>query len=303
MITAARGSVPTRPTLAQRREALAKLMQLSDCSAPMRRIDERTLATAEGPLRLRVYTPQAAETARTAAIVYFHGGGFVAGSLDTHDGLCRSLAHETGAKLLAVAYRLAPEHSFPAAVNDACAATLAIGEGAGELGIDAQRLAVAGDSAGACLAAVVAREMRGRSGVRLAAQLLLCPITDFAGETPSRREFADGYVIDRETIESDLDYYLCGADPSDPRVSPLRAADLDGLPPALVHTAEFDPMRDEGAAYARRLVSYGVPVRHTCHPGMIHLFYAMSGMVPYARAALRGIGEEMRAAFASPVLS
>jgi len=303
MIVATRPTAPARPTLGQRREAFAKLMHLSDRNAPIHRVEDCELRTGERSLHARIYTPQPGDADSRPAIVYFHGGGFVAGSLDSHDGVCRSLAHEAGAKLFSIAYRLAPEHAFPSAVDDACAATCAIREQARELGVDALRIAVAGDSAGACLAAVVAQEMRDRFGVCLAAQLLLCPITDFAGETPSRRQFADGYVIDRATIASDLEHYLGGADASDPRVSPLRAADLSGLAPALIHTAEFDPMRDEGAAYAQRLASHGVPVRHTCHAGMIHLFYAMGSMVPYARTALRRIGDEVREAFASPVMS
>jgi len=298
MMSAARFARTTEPeTLDQRREAFAKLMRLADCKVRIARVDEREVPGLEDPLRVRIYTPAAAVSGPAPAIIYFHGGGLVAGSLDTHDGFCRSLADATGAKLLAVAYRLAPEHSFPAAIMDACAATRWITQHTDELGIDPQRVALAGDSAGASLAAVACQEMREEPGVRLAAQLLLCPITDFGAESASRRQFADGYVIDRETIESDLRRYLRGADPRDPRVSPLRAADLAGLPPAFVHTAEFDPMRDEGHAYAERLASHGVPVEHVCHPGMIHLFYAMSSVVPYAQAALRRIGAQMQSAF------
>jgi len=298
MISASRFARTTVPeTLSRRREAFAKLMRLAECSVRIARVEERELPGPENPLRVRVYTPAAAVAGRSAAIIYFHGGGLVAGSLDTHDAFCRSLADATGAKLIAVAYRLAPEHCFPAAIADACAASTWIAQHAEEFGIDPQRIALAGDSAGASLAAIACQELRTAHGVRLAAQLLLCPITDFGAETASRKQFADGYVIDRDTIESDLQQYLRGADPCDPRVSPLRAANLAGLPPAFVHTAEFDPMRDEGKAYAQRLASHGVPVEHVCHPGMIHLFYAMTSVVPYAQAALRRIGAQMQSAF------
>ena len=304
MMSAARFAKTTVPeTLGRRREAFAKLMRLADSSVRIARVDERELPGPEDPLRVRIYTPASAVPGRSPAIVYLHGGGLVAGSLDTHDGFCRSLADATGAKLIAVAYRLAPEHCFPAAIADACAATNWVAEHAEDFGIDPLRIAIAGDSAGASLAAITCQEMRKEPGVRLAAQLLLCPITDFGAETASRRQFADGYVIDRAMIESDLKQYLRGADPCDPRVSPLRAADLAGLPPAYVHTAEFDPMRDEGKAYAERLASHGVPVEHVCHPGMIHLFYAMTSVVPYAQAALRQIGAQMQSAFSRRVPS
>jgi acetyl esterase len=304
MMSAARFAKATEPeTLGRRREAFAKLMRFADGNARIATVDEREIPGPEDPLRVRIYTPAAAVSGRSTAIVYFHGGGRVAGSLDPHDGVCRALADATGAKLLAVAYRLAPEHSFPAAMLDACAATRWIAAHAAELGIDPQRIALAGDSAGASLAAIACQEMRKEPGVRLAAQLLLCPITDFGAESASRREFADGYVIDRETIASDLRQYLRGADPRDPRVSPLRAADLSGLPPAFVHTAECDPMRDEGKAYAERLASDGVAVEYTCHSGMIHLFYAMTSVVPYAQATLRQIGAQMQSAFGRRVPS
>jgi acetyl esterase len=296
-------SARAAPTVHARRHEFAKLMRLAHRHAAVAGVQELEVAGPETPLHVRRYAVAPRTADAVPGIVYFHGGGFVAGSLDTHDGLCRSLANEIRANVLSVAYRLAPEYGFPAAVMDACAATRWIVAHARDLGLDAGRIAVAGDSAGACLAAVVCQEMRRVPNVHLAAQLLLCPITDFGGETPSRRLFSDGYVIDTAMIASDLAHYLRGADARDPLVSPLRAPDLTGLPPAFVHTAEFDPMRDEGAAYAERLARAGVPVEHTCHPGMIHLFFAMASVVPYAAAALRRIGEQMRSALAMSELS
>jgi len=165
------------------------------------------------------------------------------------------------------------------------------------LGIDTSRLGVAGDSAGATLAAVAAHDLTRSGEVALAVQVLLCPIMDHSAVTTSRQTLKSGYLLDQETLDHDLAHYLpAGADPLDPRISPLRAADLTGLPPAVVHTAEYDPLADEGRAYADRLRLAGVPVTFTCHPGMIHLFYAMAGVIPYARIAFDKVGADVRAA-------
>jgi acetyl esterase/lipase len=233
------------------------------------------------------------------AIIYFHGGGLVAGSLDTHDTLCRVLAEGCGATVIAVGYRLAPEHKFPAAIGDAEAATDWVFAHAAALAIAPDRIAVAGDSGGGTLAALVCQAGRGRAAPPVALQLLLCPVLDFGVESPSRREFAERYLLDRATLDRDFAHYAPGnLDRMDPRVSPLRATRLAGLPPALIHTAEFDPLRDEGAAYAERLREAGVPVRYTCHPGMIHHFYGLTSVIPAARKAVEAICREMRSALA-----
>jgi acetyl esterase/lipase len=219
----------------------------------------------------------------------------VAGSIETHDRVAAALADATGCRLISIDYRLAPEHKFPAAVEDAIAATEFVARNASSLGIDAARLVVGGDSAGATLAAVVCQECLRNAGPAISAQCLICPVLDFEETSPSREAFAENHLIDRATLEADLaDYLAEGADPADPRISPLRALNLSGLPPAIIHTAEFDPMRDEGAAYAKRLMAAGVAVEHTCHEGMIHNFHAMGALLPQARLVLSQIGEQVR---------
>jgi len=300
MLAAAGPADPASLSLEARREAFRKLMSFSQGGEDVGGVTERIVPGPGGPIPMRVYTPTGAAGEPLPGLVFFHGGGLVAGGLDTHDSLCRTLANECGCRLVSVGYRLAPEHKFPAAVLDACAATAWVAAHAAELGIDSERIAVGGDSAGGTLAAVVCQCARGESGPRLAAQLLLCPIVDFATHSVSRAALADDPLVGKAMMERDLEFYLCeGVEASDPRVSPLRAAELGRLPPACVHTAEFDPLRDEGKAYADRLAQAGVAVRYTCHEGMSHLFYGMTGVVPYARAAMKGIGAELKATLAA----
>ena len=263
---------------------------------------DRRIPGPGGELPIRVYRrfgAAATPWAAPPAIVYLHGGGWVTGDLDTHDGTCRLLADVTGCVVVAVDYRLAPEHPFPAAVDDAVAAITHVARHAGDFAIDPARLGVCGDSAGATLAAVTCQALARSDGPRIALQLLICPIMDYGGSTESRREFATGFLVDQATLDHDLLHYLPpGSDARDPRVSPLRARDLEGLPPTSIHTAEFDPLRDEGKAYAERLTRAGMAVSYTCHPGMVHLFYGMAGVIPYARRAFEQIGAEVRAALA-----
>jgi acetyl esterase len=229
-------------------------------------------------------------------LLYFHGGGFVFGNLDTHDAVCRALAKESGAVVISVDYRLAPEHKFPAAVEDSHAATVWAVANAERLGIDASRIAVGGDSAGGNLAAVVAMRCRDAGGPALALQLLLYPVTDFSTfETASHRELAEGYFLNRAAMDWFSAQYLASADQKrHPEVSPLLARDLTGLPRALVITAEFDPLRDEGEAYAQRLGQAGVPVTITRYPGMIHGFVSMRGVLSGGREAIREAAEALR---------
>jgi acetyl esterase len=281
-------------TVAQRRSGLAHLLSFPGAIAPTPGIEERILPGPGGPLRARLYIPNASRTP-LPGLIYFHGGGLVSGNLDTHDGICRLLANASGARLISVDYRLAPEHRFPAALADGHAAVEWVAAHAEELGIDANRLGICGDSAGATLAAVVCQRVAAEGRIRLALQFLLCPIMDFRTQTNSRRELAAGYLIDEATLEHDIRHYLAPEeDPADPRVSPLRAAQLGALPPTCVHTGEFDPLRDEGRMYADRLQSAGVKTLYRCHPGMIHLFYGMGAIIPYAATGWQLIGADIR---------
>jgi acetyl esterase len=281
-------------SVAERREALANLLSLSAGDAPEAVVEDRTIPGPGGALPVRLYTPNGVSRNRLPALVYFHGGGLVAGTLDAYDGIARELAHASGCRLIAVGYRLAPEAPFPAAVEDACAAVAWIAAHAEGFAIDPMRICVAGDSAGATLAAVVCQDAAGK-GLPLALQVLLCPILDHAGATPSRRTFGQGYLVDSATLEHDLVHYLgATGDVHDPRVSPSRASELRGLPPTAIHTAEFDPLCDEGSEYAERLSEAGVRTLYRCHLGMIHLFYGLGGVIPHAAAAYREIGADIR---------
>ena len=286
-------------TVEERRRGLAELMKLSGPEVPVGRIEDRTLSLPPGMLAVRIYTPPEPKSELLPGLVYFHGGGLVAGSVQTHDSIARALANSGGCRVVSVEYRLAPEHPFPAALDDALAAVTHIGADPARFGIDGARLGVCGDSAGATLAAATTHAIARIGTPRLALQLLICPILDYSRSTISRRELANGYLIDQGTLDHDLLHYAPpGTNPADPRISPLRADDVGGLPPTLVHTAEFDPLRDEGRDYFQRLTRAHCEVSYTCHPGMIHLFYGLGAVIPYARTALEQIGGEIRAALA-----
>jgi acetyl esterase/lipase len=296
MMAASAPAERTRPSADQRRQSLAKLMQFSRAEAEVATTDG-TLPGPGGTIAYRLYAPAPQEGEAAPGFVFFHGGGMVAGSIETHDRIAAALASATGCRLISIDYRLAPEHKFPAAVDDAIAATEYVARNAHLFGVDAERLVVGGDSAGATLAAVVCQHARQHAGLAISAQLLICPVLDFEETSPSREAFAEQHLLDRATLQADLaDYLPDDADPADPRISPLRALNLKGLPTAIIHTAEFDPMRDEGNAYARRLLASGVTVEHICHDGMIHNFHAMSAVLPQARLVLSQIGEQVRRA-------
>lgn len=290
----------TRPhaTVEERRTAFRDLLRLTARNVPLSRVAHMAIPGPGGTIPVRVYTPTVAGAGLTPAMVYFHGGGFVSGSLDTHEMLCHALAHEAAMRIVSVGYRLAPEHQFPAALTDGLACVQWVVEHAHELQTDPSRIGLAGDSAGGTLAAVVSRMVRDMQRSEVAFQLLICPIVDFAAETPSRRAFV-GPLLDDATMEHDLACYLpAGTSCDDPRVSPLRALDFARLPRAFIHTAECDPVCDEGRSYADALATAGIEVHYTCHPGMPHLFYAMTGAIPSARIALQQIGAELKAALA-----
>ena len=208
------------------------------------------------------------------------------------------LANESGCRVISIDYRLAPENRFPAGLEDAYAATAWVATNASKIGIDPTRIAVAGDSAGGNLAAVVCQRAK-TAGPKLALQVLFCPVVDFAADNQSRHDFALGYFLERPLMEWTASHYLSpNVDLKDPRLSPLWAADLSGLPPAHIHSAGFDPLRDEAKAYADALEHAGVKVRYICHEHMIHHFYAMAGAIPYAKTALKSAGADVRAALA-----
>lgn len=239
---------------------------------PVAEVLDRVISTAAGELPVRTYHPEPG--ALLPATVFFHGGGFVLGDLDTHDGLARSLAAESGSVVVSVDYPLAPEHKYPAAPDAALAATAWVARHGAELGVDPARIAVAGDSAGGNLAAEVALGARDRSELELAFQLLIYPDLDFRRTNESIRQFAGKYGnISRETQFWFMDNYLASAEQRTlAGVSPLLAPDLAGLPPALIITAEYDALRDEGEQYAARLAAAGVPVTLRRYDGMIHEF-------------------------------
>jgi acetyl esterase len=295
MMAAATPAERRRPTAGERRASLAKLMQFARSSAAGVSATDGVLPGPGGSIAYRLYAPEG-DDALAPGFIFFHGGGMVAGSIETHDRVAAALAEATGCRLISVDYRLAPEHKFPAAIEDAIAATEFVAHNAASLGIDAEKLVIGGDSAGATLAAVVCQHAL-RHGPTIVAQCLICPVLDFEETSPSRETFAENHLIDRMTLEADLaDYLPEGTDPADVRISPLRALHVAGLPTAIIHTAEFDPMRDEGNAYARKLLAAGVTVEHICHDGMIHNFHAMSAVLPQARLILSQIGEQVRRA-------
>jgi acetyl esterase/lipase len=240
-----------------------------------------------GMIPARFYEPPGMGLENRPLIVYFHGGGWTIGDLDTCDGVCRFLAANTPAAVLSVGYRLAPEHPFPAAVEDALAAFRWAAVGNSRLGADSDRIAVAGDSAGGNLAAAVSMLSRDEEGPSPAMQALIYPVTDAVGGQQSRDVFAEGFLLTRADMDWFEDHYLPPpADHADPRVSMLRAADLSGLPPAYVATAGFDPLRDEGEAYAARMQEASVTVTLRRHSGLIHGFANMTAISPTAHSAM-----------------
>ena len=295
MMAAASSGDRSRPTPNERRQALTKLMQFARTDVTAVTGIDGVLPGAGGDIPYRLYAPANEAIDNLPGFVFFHGGGMVAGSIDTHDRVCAALAQVTGCRLVSVEYRLAPEHKFPAAVEDAIAATRWVSGHASSLGIDAEKLVVGGDSAGATLAAVVCQEALRSGSPAISVQCLICPVLDFEDTSPSREEFAENHLLEMATLEADLALYLPeGMARSDPRISPLRAVKFDGLPAAIIHTAEFDPMRDEGNAYAAKLLAAGVAVELTCHDGMIHNFQAMGAILAQGRLVLHQVGEQVR---------
>ncbi len=284
-------------TVPQAREAIKGFVDLQGEPEQIA-TEDRTIPGPAGEIPVRVYTP-AGEGAKPV-IVYFHGGGWVVGELDTVDKPLRSLANRTGAVVVSVDYRLAPEHVYPAAFDDCYAATEWVAEHAGELGGNPAQVAVGGDSAGGNLAAAVALAARDRNGPPLVAQLLIYPVTNFDFTTASYTENGEGYLLTRGSMEWFWAHYLGAQDlGKDPYACPARADDLVGVPPAYVATAEFDPLRDEGEAYASNLRSAGVAVTAKRYDGMLHGFAWTLAATPSGAVMLDDLAAALRSAIGS----
>jgi acetyl esterase len=283
-------------TIESARRYLRKVSGMAGSPQPVAEVRDFDLAGPAGPIPARLYLPIAAES-RLSVLVYFHGGWFCLGDLETHDSMLRSLALQSGCAVVAVDYRLAPEHPFPAAPDDCFAATVQIFRRSEELGLDPSRMAVGGDSAGGALAAVVSRRWRdselGLPPLKL--QILVYPVTDATFDTESWREFADGPVITVERgVVAWARYVPDPAMRSHPDVSPLRATHASRLPPALVVTAEFDALRDEGEAYGRALAAAGVETEVVRWPGMIHGFLLMGEELVDGRQLIARCADALR---------
>jgi acetyl esterase len=281
-----RDNVPPLYTMSLSDARAADLASIQESGGEVEPVHEVVNLTIPGPggdLPVRLYRPTGARP--LPVLLYFFGGGWVLGQIETADGVSRALANSSGALVVVVGYRLAPEHPFPAAVDD-CYATLRwIVANAAQVGADPSRIAVGGDSAGGNLAAAVA--LRSRGSVSLVGQVLIYPNTDQLADDESMRAADDPFLFNKHSVEWYRSFYLVrSADAEDPLASPLRAETLAGLPPALVITAEYDPLRDQGEAYARRLADQGVQVKLSRYPGMAHGFFTSLGTLDAARSAL-----------------
>jgi acetyl esterase len=294
------GAVPVESMREATPAQMAELFRMGLVSTPVAALQERVIPGPAGDLPVRVYTPRG--RGPFPVVVFFHGGGWVLGSLDTHDPFCRALCAGAGCVVVSVGYRLAPEHRFPAAVDDSLAATRWVADHAAEVGGDATRIAVAGDSAGGNLSAVTALRIRDEGGPALRGQLLIYPVLGYhTPPTPSYIENAEGYGMTRETMvwfwEQDL---ADGSQAAHPHAAPLLAAELGGLPPALVITAEYDVLRDEGERYVERLRSAGVPARLSRYEGENHRFAEMIGILEQAGQARDEMCAWLREVLAEP---
>ncbi len=293
-----------------RADRAAKAAAIAELSGPIQevaRVEDRTVPGPAQPIPIRVYWPAAGkrsdgavapDAAKTLpALVYYHGGGWVFGTLDSVDRSCRALANASGCVLISVDYRLAPEHKFPAAVEDADSVLRFVAEHPGEFDADPNRIAVGGDSAGGNLAAVACLMARDRGGPKVAFQLLVYPVTDYDDSRPSLQEFAQGYFLTKPMMDYFWRHYLDRPeDGRHPHASPMRAQSLAGLPPALVITAECDPIRDQGEAYAQRLRESGVPVSTQRYAGAIHAFFNLAGVIDSGAKAIEDAGAALRTA-------
>lgn len=288
----------TLPIATVRRNAIAKAV-MGKARTEIGSVTDQNIPSEGGELPLRIYTPEG--TGPFPAIVYFHGGGWATNNLDTHDELCRKLSTETGTVVVSADYRLAPEAKFPAGINDAAAAVKWTFQHAADLNADTNRILVAGDSSGGNFAAALCLRFRDENGPPIAGQILYYPVTDYYDScAQSYRSFSEGYGLTAADMAWFWDLYLPDkAAANDPYASPLRAKDIKGLPPALVITAEYDPLVDEGHAYAMRLQEAGVPTRYNCYSGTIHGFLIVPALAEDTARAVRETNEWLASVFAS----
>lgn len=259
------------------------------------KVRDLEIGGVNGPLKARLYVPENAQTS-SPGLIFFHGGGWVMGGLDSHDRPCRRLCKIANIPVLAVDYRLAPEHAFPAAVDDAEAAFLWACDHADDLGMDRNRLAVGGDSAGGNIATLIALSLRGNVQGEPALQLLIYPALQPFGSAPSHEKFGNGYALDTADVEFFISSYVQDhPNPQDPRIWPLLADDISGTPPAYIITAGQDPLQDDGIAYAEALKSVGVAVTHQHYPSMTHGFCSMTALSPVALQALEDAARQVGA--------
>jgi len=286
--------------LAEARAVRSEMIAAGGPEEPVADVQNRSVPGPGGPIAVRVYRPE--KNQPLPALIFFHGGGFVICNLDTHDRQCRSLANGSGCAVISVDYRLAPEHKHPAAVDDAYAVTRYVAEHAAEFGIDPNRIAVGGDSAGGNLAAVVSLLSRDRGGPSLKFQLLIYPLVDFYDQSPSMQQYSEDHFLTRAGMDWFTRNYLPSREAGlEPSASPLHAANFRGLPPAMIITAECDPLRDQGEAYARKLEGAGVPVELKRYEGMIHPFFQFGGILDTARVAMKDAALALRRALGTAV--
>jgi len=272
--------------------AMSAMLDAAD--VPIGGVEDTVAPGLGGDIPVRLYTPVAAGGGPLPVLIYFHGGGWVIGNIESHDPICRQLADASGCKVASVDYRLAPEHKFPAAADDAFSVLQWVEKNASTLGIDPNRVAVGGDSAGGNLAAVVSQMANEAGGPHIGYQLLVYPVTNIYAKTASRQKFAEGYFLELETMTWFEDQYMnTKSDAADPKASPLNGK-LEGLPPARIVTAGFDPLCDEGKQYADALKASGVEVEYICHEDLVHGFFQMSGVLDVAREAVTDAGAAVK---------
>ena len=261
------------------RQAVDKMSEDSEADPPQ--VGETVDGDFAGPggkIRFRRYRPQGAAAGPLPTLIYYHGGGFVIGTIETHDSTCRRLANKSRCQVISIDYRLSPEHPFPASTDDGVAAFRHIRDNAASFGVDPSRIAVGGDSAGGAIAAVVCQAVRDAGDSQGPAfQMLIYPATDSSKQSASRLAFAEGYFLTKDLMDWFWKAYVpAGTDLTDLRLSPLLAKDFNGLPPAFVLTAGYDPLRDEGRAYADRLIAAGIKTTYVNYPGTIHGFFSLT---------------------------